>query len=188
MTEGVSRPGRLRELDGILRGEATRLARLREGAIPISAGRISLVILGLGVIYGACMGTFAVTSGGSGSWMQILASAVKVPTLFFLTLIVTFPSLYVFNALIGSQLSILSMLRLLIGAMGVMLAVLASFGTIVLFFSFSTTSYPFILLLNVAVFTISGVLGLRFLLQTLHRLVLARTVRPRRRFRAPWTA
>jgi len=51
--------------------------------------------------------------------------------------------------------------------------VLASLGTIVAFFSVSTTSYPFMILLNVAVFTVSGVLGLRFLLQTLHRLTLA---------------
>jgi hypothetical protein len=34
----------------------------------------------------------------------------------------------------------------------------------------STASYPFMLLFNVAVFTVSGVLGLTFLLQTLHRL------------------
>jgi hypothetical protein len=37
----------------------------------------------------------------------------------------------------------------------------------------STTSYPFMVLLNVAVFTVAGVLGLLFLLQTLHRLTLA---------------
>ena len=36
--------------------------------------------------------------------MQVLASMVKVPLLFYLTLLVTFPSLYVFNALVGSRL------------------------------------------------------------------------------------
>ena len=34
--------------------------------------------------------------------MQLVASMLKVPTLFFLTLLVTLPSLYVFNALVGS--------------------------------------------------------------------------------------
>ncbi len=84
----------------------------------------------------------------------------------------TFPSLYVFNALVGSRLSISSLLRLLIAAMAVTVAVLASLGPIVAFFSVSTTSYPFMLLLNVLVFAASGTLGMAFLLQTLHRLSL----------------
>jgi len=92
--------------------------------------------------------------------------------LFFLTLAVTFPSLYVFNALIGSRLSMASVFRLLIASLGVMLAVLASLGTIVVFFAVSTNAYPFMVVLNVAVSTVAGILGLAFLLRTLHRLVL----------------
>jgi len=65
------------------------------------------------------------------------------------------------------------MLRLLVAAMSVMLALLASFGTIVAFFSFTTSSYPFIVLFNVVVFSLSGFLGLTFLLRTLHRLTVA---------------
>ena len=106
---------------------------------------------------------------------------LKVPALFFLTLIVTLPSLYVFNALVGSRLTLSTVIRLLVAALGVMLAVLASLGPIVAFFSVSTTSYPFMVLLNVVVFAASGFLGLAFLLQTLHRLSLAATARPRRR-------
>ena len=52
-----------------------------------------------------------------------------------LTLLITFPSLYVFNALVGSRLLIGAMLKLLIAAMAVMLMVLASFGPIVGFFA-----------------------------------------------------
>ncbi len=98
---------------------------------------------------------------------------LKVPALFFLTLLVTFPSLYVFNALVGSRLGLIVVLRLLIASLGVNLAVLASLGPIVAFFSVSTTSYAFMVLLNVLVFTVAGVLGLSFLLQTLHRLTVA---------------
>jgi hypothetical protein len=43
----------------------------------------------------------------------------------------------------------------------------------VAFFSLSTTSYPFMVLLNVLVFGVSGILGLTFLLQTLNRITLA---------------
>ena len=95
---------------------------------------------------------------------------IKVPAVFYLTLLVTFPSLYVFNALVGSRLTLISVWRLLLASLAVNLAVLASLGPIVMFFSLSTKSYAFIQLLNVAVFTVAGVLGLTFLLQTLHRL------------------
>ena len=163
----------VRELDRILRGDATRMSALRRGTIEIPVGGLSVVILWLGMLYGVCMGCFALFKGGGPSWAQLLATAIKVPILFFLTLIITFPSLYVFNALVGSRLSLLSVLRLLIASMAVMLAVLASFGPIVAFFSVSTTSYPFMQLLNVVVFAVAGFLGLKFLLLTLHRLDLA---------------
>jgi hypothetical protein len=53
-----------------------------------------------------------------------------------------------------------------------MLAVLASLGPIVVFFGLSTKNYSFMVLLNVATSTVAGVLGLKFLLQTLDRLVI----------------
>ena len=102
--------------------------------------------------------------------LQVVASMVKVPLLFYLTLLVTLPSLYVFNALVGSRLTLGTVVRLLVASLGVMVAVLASLGPIVAFFSVSTASYPFMLLFNVVVFAVAGVLGLSFLLQTLHRL------------------
>ena len=50
---------------------------------------------------------------GGGAYMQTVASATKLPLLFFLTLGITLPSLYVFNSLMGSRLSMGSVLRLL---------------------------------------------------------------------------
>lgn len=160
----------LRELDRILRGEATQLAAIRQGTIDVPAAGLSVVIMVLGVVYGLCMGVFALVNRDDPEYLQVVASMVKVSALFFLTLLVTFPSLYVFNALVGSRLSVLSLARLLIASLGVNTAVLASFGPIVAFFSLTTPSYPFMKLLNVAVFGLSGMLGLVFLLQTLHRL------------------
>lgn len=170
----------LKHLDSILRGDATQIASLKDGQLQLPLGSMIFMIILLGIVYGLCMGSFnllhplregAVVTP-QGSWMQLLASALKFPLLFFLTLIVTFPSLYVFNALIGSRLSMTSVLKLLIASMAVILAVLASLGPIVIFFSFCTTSYHFMLLLNVLMCTIGGFLGLAFLLQTLHRIVL----------------
>src|SRR5689334_352543 len=96
------------ELDRLLRGRAElrppeSLPAGADDRTRVSAARLSLLIVLLGVAYGACMGGFAVVSGRAGTWKQMLASAVKVPSLFLLTLAVTFPSLYVFGALINSN-------------------------------------------------------------------------------------
>jgi hypothetical protein len=164
----------LNDLDRILRGEATHLGVLREENLKLPLGGLLLGILLLAVLYGVCMGFFAGFREGGPFFMQWFADAVKVPALFFLTLAVTFPSLYVFNALVGSRLSFAALFQLLVAALAVNVAVLASLGPIVAFFSVSTTSYPFILLLNVLVFVVSGGLGFAFLLQTLYRLTAAR--------------
>lgn len=167
-------------LDRVLRGEATRLPALRDGTIDIPAGLLIIVLVILGMVAGACTGVFAVITryhddpaNSIMGWEQLLASTAKVPVLFCFTLLVTFPSLYVFNALVGSRLNMVAMLRLVVAALCVMMAVLASLGPIVGFFAVSTTSYPFIKLLNVVAYAIAGALGLSFLLQTLHRLSIA---------------
>lgn len=169
----------IRQLDNLLRGESTRIEQLRrDGQLRVPIFGLAVVIDVLGLIYGACMGVFSLTGSGSKAAMQIPASMLKVPALFLLTLIITFPSLYVFNALMGSRLRFLATLRLLIAAMAVMLAILASIGPIVAFFSISTTSYSFMVLLNVIVFGVAGILGLSFLLQTLHRISMAQENSP----------
>jgi hypothetical protein len=158
------------ELDRLLRGELTSLAALRREGVAVAPRRLSYVIIGLAMIYGVCMGSFALFRARSPTLLQLVASMVKVPLLFYLTLLVTMPSLYVFNALVGSRLTLAAVIRLLIASLGVMVAVLASLGPIVAFFSVTTTSYSFVVLFNVVVFGVSGFLGLLFLLQTLQRL------------------
>ena len=160
----------LRYLDRVIRGEAMRPDAIQRGEIEQPIGGLTIVGAFLGVFYGMCMACYALFQRGGASLPQMLATMLKVPTLFFLTLAVTFPSLYVFNALVGSRLSAQSVLRLLVIALSVMLTVLASLGPIVAFFSASTTNYFFMLLLNVVVFTVSGLLGLRYLRAALQRL------------------
>ena len=161
-----------KQLDAVLRGDATRMAALRAGHIAINIRQVSIAVIAAAGFAGLCMGSYAVVRGGTDGLLQMLASAVKLPLLFVLTLIVTFPSLYVFNALVGSRLTWESVLRLLVAANGVMLAVFASLGPIIVFFGLSTTSYPFMKMLNVLAAGVGGVLGLAFLLRTLHRLIL----------------
>lgn len=158
------------ELDRILRGDATRMESLEEGSIRIPLAGIALISILLAMCYGACMGSFALTIDWHERYWQMIASTVKMPALFAATLLVTFPSLYVFNALVGSRLGLADVLRLVVASLAVCMAVLASLGPIVAFFSITTTSYRFIVLLNVIVCAVSGFLGLSFLMQTLNHL------------------
>ncbi len=162
--------GGWKNLDRILRGEATRPSLLSRGTIDVSVGRLTPVLIFLAMVYGASMGCYALFRHDAPSLYQLIASTFKIPLLFALTLVVTLPSLYVFNALVGSRLTMDVTLRLLVAALGIMLALLGSLGPIIAFFSVSTSSYNFVLLVNVAVLAGSGLLGCLFLLQTLQRL------------------
>lgn len=160
----------LTHLDDLLRGRRTDPQSLAEDRVLVSApGFLTLAII-LGALYGVFMGLFAVINRSPTEYMQLVASMVKLPALFLLTLLITFPSLYVFNALVGCRLTAASMLRLLVGAIVVNLAVAASFGPILGFFTLSTTSYSFMVVLNVALLGIAGIVGLGFLLRVLRRL------------------
>ena len=88
-----------RELDSLLRGERT--SRLDDGEIQLSISRFALLTIILGIAYGFFMGWFAAFGDRPDGWKQLLATSVKLPALFLLTLAITFPSLYVFNALVG---------------------------------------------------------------------------------------
>lgn len=169
------------QLDAVLRGDALRRGSLDGGSKGKAGGtgtddRVSLrglacVVILLTAIYGLAAGSFAAIRTGGDQLMQMVASAVKLPLLFGLTLLVTLPSLYVFSALVGARLRFGAVCRLLTAMVGVVAAVLASFAPIVVFFGISTTSYPFMKLLNVVMCGIAGLLGLAFLLKTLRALV-----------------
>jgi hypothetical protein len=162
-----------RELDRILRGDSTRLPVLRREALGFPLSPMASVLVLLAAAYGVCMGAYAVFRPSPESYPylnQLFATTLKVQMLFALTLVVTFPSLYVISALMGSRLSVPAVLRLLVASLGVNLAVLASLGPIVAFFAVSTTNYLFMVVLNVAVYAVAGGLGLVYLLRTLHRM------------------
>jgi hypothetical protein len=162
----------LREIDRILRGEATNSSTLAADGLAVPVGPLLAANAALAAVYGVCMGVYALFGRPEPEFRQLLADVVKVPALFLLSLCVTFPSLYVFNALVGSRLGVGDLARLMTAAMAVLLAVLASFGPIVAFFSITTTSYPFVVLLNVAMCAIAAGFGLTFLLRTLEKLTL----------------
>jgi hypothetical protein len=146
-------------VERILRDRVTFFAEIREEVElreKIAAMMLSsFVFLAL---YGGVM-------GASNSVPQVISSAVKLPLLFLITLIICAPSLYFFNILFGSKQSILQNLALILTAMTVTSVLLVSLAPVTLFFLTTTSGYEFFALLNVAIFTVAGVMGLTFLRQ-----------------------
>ncbi|MFC2173744.1 actin-binding WH2 domain-containing protein [Acidobacteriota bacterium] len=107
-------------------------------------------------LYGLCCGFYA-------AHLQILFAAIKVPLLLFGTMAICLPTLYTFNLLLGSKLSFKQTLAVLLMSNYLLCLVLVSFAPILLFFILSTSSKSFAILLNVAIFTISGLFGVSLL-------------------------
>jgi hypothetical protein len=157
----------LLDIDRLLRGRYTKPEDLRAGKISLPARALIFGSLILGSSYGLFMGIYGATRPDDPTVMQLFATTAKVPLLFLLTLVVTFPSLYVLSALAGSRLKFQETLRLLLAAIAINLALLASLGPVVGFFTLSTQSYPFMIVLNVLFFGVSGIVGLAFLRRAL---------------------
>lgn len=121
-------------------------------------GRAALVNVILSAFYGVVMGSSHIVAHDG--WKQALASAVKVPCLFMLTLAICLPALYVVSALLGSSLSLRQLLGVLMASFLVTTLLLAAFAPITAFFMLSARHYAFIKLLNVAFFAISAGAGL----------------------------
>lgn len=161
----------LRQLDAVLR--ARLLSTAQHDALTSAPPRprkrilISLALI-LGAIYGLFMGWYAVRMNGADGLNQLAASTVKLPLLFLFTFAITFPSLYVFNTLLGSRLTFHDTIRVVAEWVLVILAVAASLGPILGFFTISTDSYLFIVLLNVILLGVAGVVGCASLMQRLH--------------------
>lgn len=156
-------------LDRVLRGGFVAAAADDSAADVVTVPARRLLGLGviLGLVAGACAGAFALFHGLDHPLLRVLVSAGKVPLLFVLTVLVTLPSLYVFSALQRLPVDFATVVRVLLLAILVHLGVTASLGPVFAFFCASTTSYPFLLLLNVLFFAIGGFLGFSVLRQAL---------------------
>ena len=109
---------------------------------------------------------FGVVLGMSHSWQQALMSAVKLPMLFLVTLLICLPTLYFFNLLYGSQLTFQQTTTLMMAAVTITGALSLAFASISLFFWLTIgEQYPILILLNVGILGISSWWGLSFLRQ-----------------------
>jgi hypothetical protein len=117
-------------------------------------------------IYGAVL-------GASNGTLQAVASAVKLPVLFLLTLAICLPALYLFNLVFGSRLRLAQTLAIVLCAIATTSVLTLGFAPISVFFLLSAPSYGFFKLLNVAVLALTGLAGLRILVSGMAKVAVA---------------
>jgi hypothetical protein len=115
-----------------------------------------LVIVLLAGVYGVTMGTMGFTRNVGQGTLQSLTSGLKVPLLYLVSLAVSFPVLYVVLVLMGARLRFTQTLALILMALALNSALLASCAPIVVFFILTGSDYHFIKLLHVGIFAFSG--------------------------------
>ena len=146
-------------IETILRNRTHFFSEIRDGVRLSEKMRAMLVSsLIFFALYGAVMGS-------SHSLWQAISSALKLPMMFLATLFICAPTLYFFNVLFGSNQSIAQNVALILTAITVTAVLLLSFAPITLFFLLTTSQYQFFKLLNVAIFSASGIMGVIFLAQ-----------------------
>ncbi len=107
---------------------------------------------------------YGVIIGASHSWAQALSGAIKLPAFYLLTLIICFPTLFFFNVLFGSRSSFKQHFVVLLTSVSVISVLLFSLAPVTLFFLITAPdAYQFFKLLNVLIFGVTGVFGVKFL-------------------------
>lgn len=167
----------LNYLDSILRHREAHF-----GDIFANREILRQIVLLLAIVF-ALSAFHGLAMGMSSGILQMLSSSVKVPVLYLVTLAVCFPSLYVVNVIMGSRLSFLQTLALILLAMALNAILLAACSPIAVFFSLTGSSYHFLKLLHVVIFAFSGAWGMLGLWRGLHAMCEVSELYPRQAVR-----
>ncbi|NEP51353.1 MAG: actin-binding WH2 domain-containing protein [Moorea sp. SIO3C2] len=141
-------------------GDRQRFLKEVDQGIKIDIKIISLLIASSAFfgIYGGIIGSF------SGS-LQIISSAIKLPALYLLTLLICLPTLYLYEISLGSKRSFGQYLALFLAATSVISVMLFGFAPITFFFRLSIHNYQFFQLLNIVILGITGLIGINVFYQ-----------------------
>jgi hypothetical protein len=135
-----------------------------------------LVVFGL--LYGATMGTFRGLAGESQWVRQIAYSAVKVPLLLLATFLISLPSFFVLNTLLGLRGDFNQAIRAIIATQAGMAVILASFAPLTLLWYASSANYNSAMIFNGIMFAAAS-LSAQWLLREYYRPLIARNPRHR---------
>ena len=136
-------------------------------------------IVVFGLLYGAAMGSFRGLAAQSQWVRQMAYSAVKVPILLTVTFLISLPSFFVLNSLLGLRNDFARAVRSLMAAQAGLAIVLASLAPLTLVWYASSANYSQALLFNGAMFAIASFSG-QWLVRRYYRPLIAKNHRHRR--------
>ena len=141
----------LSSADDILRGRAAQTEDSAHRAF-----KLLIVLVLCGLFYGAVMGSFAV-AGQLPRLLQILYSAAKVPLLVTVTFLISLPSYFVLNTLLGVRGDWSDVLRALISTQAVLTIILSSLAPFTALWYLSFADYSWAIIVNAILFGIASV-------------------------------
>lgn len=117
---------------------------------------LSIFSLAYGVIMGSYHGA-----------VQALASGIKVPVLFSLALVICTPALLMIQFILGSRLRLTQTISIILSGFVLTTSIMIAFAPIVVFFQLTGGNYYFLILLHIAVWGLSGVFGMKTVVDAL---------------------
>ena len=163
----------LLQADAILRARPTPL---RGAWSARSLGDLVAIVLVFGLFYGAVMGSFGGIFGDRA--LQVLYSALKVPMLLLVTFLISLPSFFVINTLLGLRQDFAQATGALISAQAGLTIILASLAPMTALWYASTPNYHTAVVFNGIMFAIASI-GAQTILRRLYRPLIARNARHR---------
>ncbi len=110
---------------------------------------------------------FGITMGAYHSVIQALVAGAKVSFMFIAVLIICFPAFFIIQYILGSKLKLYQMISIILSGFVLTSAIMISFIPIIIIFLLTGSNYYFLQLLHVAVFILSGVFGMKTIVDAL---------------------
>lgn len=110
--------------------------------------------------YGIIMGSYH-------SFVQAIVAGLKVAILFSLVLLICFPAFFIIQYILGSRLKIYQMISIILSGFVLTTAIMVSFTPVVLIFLLTGSNYYFLQLLHILVFILSGLFGMKIVIDAL---------------------
>ena len=157
--------GRLTIAEWLLKHRDHLLTEIENGReVPVIVADLLLVAVLPTAFYGL------VTGLATNSLARIVTNPIKLPIMLVFTLCLCLPTLYIFSSYLGSKRSFLQTAALGFTSMAIIGVILAAFAPITWFLTFTApAAYALHILVNVAVFTLAGFMGVAFLLHGARR-------------------
>ncbi len=130
------------------------------------------ILLVLTALYGFTMGIYH-------SLLQGAVSAVKLPVLFTVTIIICYPAFFIIQYILGSKLKLVQMTAIIQSGFVLTTAIMVSFIPILIFFLLTGSNYYFLQLLHIGIFIISGSFGTKTIIDALKYSCEQRGIYPR---------